>query len=258
MQREVPGSDQLSAPAVTVQMVGSGDAFGSGGRFQACVSVRAPEGHALLDCGATSLVALKQLGIDPGTVDAVLVTHLHGDHFGGLPFLILDGQFSRRTRPLVVAGPPGLATRLTQTMETLFPASSTVDRRFQVDVIELSERVETSVGPFQATAYAVDHASGAPAYALRLLAGGRQIACSGDTAWTPVLVEASAGTDLFVCEAYTYERAVRFHLSYAVIREHRHELTCARLLLTHAGPDLMAHRDRLTEQLADDGLTLTL
>jgi ribonuclease BN (tRNA processing enzyme) len=245
-------------PGVTVQIVGAGDAFGSGGRFQACTSVRAPEGHALLDCGATSLVALKRLGIDPNGIDAVLVTHLHGDHFGGLPFLILDGQFSRRTRPLTVAGPPGLAARLPQTMEALYPGSSTVERRFEVRVVELPERIETPVGPFTVTAFAVDHASGAPAYALRLTAGGTVVACSGDTAWTDSLLDAAAGADLFICEAYTFERAVRFHLPYADIRERRQHLSCARLLLTHPGPDLLARRADLADELADDGTMVTL
>jgi len=244
--------------AVTAQIVGSGDAFGSGGRFQACVSVRTLEGHALLDCGATSLVALKRLGIDPGSVDVVLVSHLHGDHFGGLPFLILDGQFSRRTRPLTIAGPPGLAERLTQALEVLFPGSSTVERRFAVQVVELAERVETPVGPFHATAYAVEHASGAPAYALRLRAGDSVVACSGDTAWTDALLDASADADLFICEAYTYERSVRYHLPYAALRERRDRLTCRRLLLTHPSPDLLAHRGEIADELADDGLTITL
>jgi ribonuclease BN (tRNA processing enzyme) len=243
---------------VTVQIAGSGDAFGSGGRFQACTSVRATEGHALLDCGATSLVAMKRLGIDPGSVDAVLVTHLHGDHFGGLPFLILDGQFGRRTRPLVVAGPPGLAERLPRTMEVLYPGSSTVERRFAVEIVELQERVETAVGPFRATAFSVDHASGAPAYALRIVAGGSVIACSGDTAWTEGLLEAAAGADLFICEAYTYERAVRYHLPYAALRQHRERLGCKRLLLTHPSPDLLAHRTDLADELADDGTIVTL
>jgi ribonuclease BN (tRNA processing enzyme) len=245
-------------PGVTVQVVGAGDAFGSGGRFQACISVRAPEGHALLDCGATSLVALKRLGIDPSTIDAVLVTHLHGDHFGGLPFLILDGQFSRRTRPLVVAGPPGLADRLPRTMEALYPGSSTVERRFAVEIVELPERVGTPVGPFRATAYPVDHASGAPAYAVRLHAGGVVVACSGDTAWTETLLEAADDADLFICEAYTYERAVRYHLPYAAIREHRDRLGCRRLLLTHPSPDLLEHQADLADALAEDGQVISL
>jgi ribonuclease BN (tRNA processing enzyme) len=244
--------------AVTVQIVGSGDAFGNDGRFQACVSVRSPAGHALLDCGATSLVALKRLGIDPGSIDLVLVTHLHGDHFGGLPFLILDGQFSRRTRPLLVAGPPGLGQRLTDAMEVFYPGSSKVERRFIVEVVELEERIQTDVGPFHVTAFAVDHASGAPAYALRLAVGRVTIACSGDTAWTDALLDAATGTDLFLCEAYTYERAVRFHLSYAELRQHRDRLGCRRLLLTHAGPHLLARRADLADELAEDGLIVML
>jgi ribonuclease BN (tRNA processing enzyme) len=108
---------------VTVQFVGSGDAFGSGGRFQACISVRWAQAHVLSDCGASSLVALKRLGLEPSSIE-VLVSHLHGDHFGGIPFLVLDQQFARRERPLLVAGPPGLRSRVVQAMEVLFPGSA--------------------------------------------------------------------------------------------------------------------------------------
>ena len=109
--------------AVTIQFCGSGDAFGSGGRFQTCISVRSGVSHVLLDCGASSLIAMKRLGIDPASVDAVIVTHLHGDHFGGIPFLVLDAQCGHRNRPLLVAGPPGTRVRVLQAMEVLFPSS---------------------------------------------------------------------------------------------------------------------------------------
>lgn len=110
-QRE-PGQETL-----TVQFIGSGDAFGSGGRFQACISVRWGKAHLLLDCGASSLVAMKQVGLAPDSIDAVVVSHLHGDHFGGIPFLVLDQQFTRRERPLLVAGPPGVRQRVLDAME---------------------------------------------------------------------------------------------------------------------------------------------
>jgi ribonuclease BN (tRNA processing enzyme) len=92
-----------------VRFVGSGDAFGSGGPFQACILLHAPghSGDVLLDCGASSLIAVKQQRHDPSQIGLVLVSHLHGDHFGGLPFLVLDGQLGHRTRPLHVAGPAG-------------------------------------------------------------------------------------------------------------------------------------------------------
>src|SRR2546430_14982978 len=113
-----------------VRFAGSGDAFGSGGRWQTCIHVSGEGQVVLVDCGATSLTALKAQGLDPGAVDAVAVTHLHGDHFGGLPFLILDGQFSRRPARLQVAGPPGIRTPRAGAMEALVPGSSPARRRF--------------------------------------------------------------------------------------------------------------------------------
>ncbi len=89
---------------IELQFLGSGDAFGSGDRFQTCLLLRGAGAGLLVDCGASSLIALKRARVDPAAIGAVVVTHLHGDHFGGLPFLILDGQFSGRTAPLTIAG----------------------------------------------------------------------------------------------------------------------------------------------------------
>jgi ribonuclease BN (tRNA processing enzyme) len=156
-------------PALTVTFAGSGDAFGSGGRYQACVHLRGSDGGdpVLLDCGATSLSALKRLGLDPGEIAAVFVSHLHGDHFGGLPFLILDGQFSRRTKPLTVAGPPGLARRLTDAMECMFPGSSTASRRFGIDTVELNPGSTSTVSGVTVSAWEGDHPSVLPASSRR-------------------------------------------------------------------------------------------
>jgi ribonuclease BN (tRNA processing enzyme) len=244
---------------VTVRFAGSGDAFGSGGRFQACIVLEAAGRRLLLDCGATSLVALRRLGIDPASVEAVLVSHLHGDHFGGLPFLVLDGQFRRRTGPLAVAGPPGVEARVRQAMEVLFPGSSTVARRFAIAFEELPEARPVEVGGARVTALPVEHPSGAPAYALRVEVAGRVVAYSGDTAWTEALVEVSRDADLFIVEAYRLDRPVKHHLDYATLARHRPRLRCRRLVLTHPGDDLLARREALDPawaRLAEDGLAL--
>ena len=130
---------------VTLTFLGSGDAFGSDGRFQTCLALRGGPATVLVDCGASSLIAMKRFGVAPNDVAAVVLSHLHGDHFGGLPFLVLDGQFTRRTSPLVVAGPPGVRERVERAMEVLFPGSSRVERRFAVEYVELAERVPTTV-----------------------------------------------------------------------------------------------------------------
>jgi ribonuclease BN (tRNA processing enzyme) len=249
---------QLRVP-LTVQFVGSGDAFGSGGRLQACVSVRSGNAHVLVDCGATSLVGLRRLGLDPSTIDGVVVSHLHGDHFGGLPFLVLDQQFAHRARPLVVAGPPGLAERLAQAQEVLFPGSSAVERRFELQVLELAARAPRSVAPgVEVMGVPVVHASGAPAYGLRLVCDGTIVGYSGDTAWTETLVEIADQADLFICEAYVFDRAIRYHLSYATLHRQRARLGCRRLILTHLSADMLDRRAWLEAEVADDGLELTL
>jgi len=243
---------------VRLQFLGSGDAFGSGGRFQTCLHLSGPSEPLLIDCGASSLIAIKRAGLDPSDIGYVLLTHLHGDHFGGLPFLVLDGQFSRRTRPLVVGGPPGVRDRVEAAMEVFFPDSSKVDRRFAAEFVELRERELTLVGPASVTPFVVKHASGAPAYALRVEYGGKVITYSGDTEWTESLVEAARGADLFVCEAYFFERKIKYHLDYQTLRENRHRLEFRRVVLTHMSADMLSRRDEADMECADDGLVITL
>jgi len=91
---------------VRVNFVGSGDAFGSGGRFQTCILVDGENTRFAIDFGASSLPALNAQGISHNTIDAILLTHIHGDHAGGIPFLLLDAMLgAKRDRPLTIAGP---------------------------------------------------------------------------------------------------------------------------------------------------------
>ena len=245
---------------VAVTFAGSGDAFGTGGRYQSCIHLSAGDGAdpVLLDCGASSLSALRRFGLDPGEIAAVFVSHLHGDHFGGLPFLILDAQFSHRLRPLAVAGPPGIARRLTEAMECLFPGSSGVSRRFRLDVAELTPGTPRTVAGVEVTGREVDHPSGAPALALRLGLGGRVVAYTGDTAWTDVLLSVADGADLLIAEAYRMDKDVPFHLRHADLAARRHLLTSARIVLTHLGPDVLSRPGEVPFETARDGLVLDI
>jgi ribonuclease BN (tRNA processing enzyme) len=243
---------------VTVTFAGCGDAFGSGGRFQACIHLRpeapeAPQAPVLLDCGATSLTALRQAGLDPGEIGAVFVSHLHGDHFGGLPFLILDGQFSRRTAPLDIVGPPGTQQRLITAMECLFPGSTQVRRRFEVTVTELPPGGAQTVAGVTASAWEASHPSGAPALILRLAVSGTVIAYTGDTAWTPAITTAARDADLLIAEAYYWDKSVPHHLRYADLTEH--EISARRVILTHMSPDMLTRPTN--HEKARDGLTIT-
>jgi len=242
-----------------VRFLGSGDAFGSGGRFQACIHVRSQDSSVLLDCGASSLIAMRRFGVEPNHIDAILVSHLHGDHFGGIPFFILDGQFlSKRERSLLIAGPPGIEARVRQAQETLFSGSSQTQQKYEIGFLEWHDRRTEAIAGTSVTPFEVVHASGAPPFALRLEVDGKTIAYSGDTEWTNTLVEAAQEADLFICEANFYDKGVKFHLDYETLMSHHDELHCKRLVLTHMNLEMLARLPSLDVEAAEDGMGIAL
>jgi ribonuclease BN (tRNA processing enzyme) len=243
---------------VSLCFVGCGDAFAAGGRFHTSFYVDGGAEPLLIDCGASTLIALKRLAIDPSSIGFVLLSHLHGDHFGGLPWLILDGQFAKRTRPLVIAGPTRTEARFRQAFEALYPGAPDAERPFDVRVVEMAERVPQEVGPAVVTAFEVIHTPAAFPHALRIEYAGKVIAFSGDTEWTDALIEAADGADLFVCECQEYERRVPGHLDYQTLSEKRGQLRCRRLVLNHLGESMLARIGSLDVEAAQDGMTIEL
>ena len=213
----------------------------------------------LVDCGATSLVAMRQQGLDPAEVDAVVVSHLHGDHFGGIPFLILHCQFAGRVRPLTIAGPAGVRDRVLAAMEVLFPGSAGIERRFETRFLEIpGDLSPVAVGAATVRAAEVVHASGAPPLALRVDLNDKTLAYSGDTEWTDALTEVSQDADVFICEAYTFARQVRYHLNYATLRERLPHIRARRVIVTHMSADMLERASQLEVTAAHDGLELAL
>jgi ribonuclease BN (tRNA processing enzyme) len=242
-----------------VTFIGSGDAFGSGGRFNTCFLLTGAECRILVDCGATSLVALKRAGVAPNDIDAVLVSHLHGDHFGGLPFLLLDAHhMSRRQQPLTLWGPAGLGPRLAAAQEALFPGSSRTALRFAVTIGELAAGARTEGSGFAVTPFPADHSAGAPCFSLRIEIDGRIVTYSGDTGWTDALLDAARGADLFICECSSFERQQRGHLNYAELAPRLDGIGVRRVILTHMNPDMLEVRATLRHETAADGLSLTV
>lgn len=241
-------------------VIGCGDAFGSGGHHNTCFHVAAGARNVLIDCGASALVALKGQGIDPNTIDAVILSHLHGDHFGGIPFLMLDAQYmSRRDRPLLLAGPPGSAARIPALMEAMFPGSAETKFRFPWRILEVPLGVPTDVLGLSLTSAEMIHFSGAPSTALRISDGAKTLAYSGDTQWTDALLPIAAGADLFVVECYDHDRELTGHLSWRTIMARRADFAARRIMVTHMNPTVLAKRDELRAAgvtVAEEGLSV--
>jgi len=233
--------------------LGSGDAFGSGGRLQTSILADFQHSKCLIDCGATVQIAIRKFAVDPNEITTIFLTHLHGDHFGGIPFFLLDAQMiSKRTEPLIIAGPPGTEQRILAAMEALFPGSSQTKQKFALSIRELELERPTSINGLTVTAYPVSHPGG-QATALRLECDGKIIVYTGDTEWTDALIPASQGADLLISEAYCYEKQVKFHLDYLTLKSHIPQLQIKKLIITHMSTDMLSHLDEIDCEYAYDG-----
>lgn len=243
-----------------VTIIGCGDAFGSGGRLNTCFHVAGDRTNFLIDCGATSLPALKGRGVACNEIAFILVTHFHADHFGGIPFFVLDAQFfSKRTSRLVIAGPAGLKDWFGRAMETAFPGSAAAKRKFEVTLLELEPGLTAELESVRVTPRLVRHGQPeGPFFSYRIECDGRVIAYTGDTEWTDGLVEIGRGADLFIAEAYFFDKKVALHLDYMTLARNLPRIGAKRVLLTHMNDDMLAHAEQVPEEKAHDGLVMTL
>lgn len=244
-----------------ITFVGTGDAFGSGGRMNTCFHVETRDTRFLVDCGATSLVGLKRLKLDRNAIDTVLITHFHGDHFGGVPFFILDAQlYAKRDRPLTIAGPPGLERWYRQALETSFPGSSSTRQRFEVSLVELSAGRATDLASLRVTPAEVCHGppGTGPYFAFRIEAEGKVLAYTGDTEWTDALLPIGTGADLLIAEALFREKTVPYHLSLSTLETQLDRMAPRRVVLTHMSEDMLNATVPDGFEMADDGATVVV
>jgi ribonuclease BN (tRNA processing enzyme) len=242
--------------SVEVTFLGSGSASAPGGRRDSCIVVRDGTTTLILDCGSTALPAITGL-FDPARIDAVLVTHLHGDHFGGIPALVMHQRFAGRTRDLVLAGPAALDERLHQLSVALYADYYEQPLPYTLRVVPLAGG-ELTIGGARIAARRVAHAPDSDPYGLRVSVGGKLIAYTGDAEWSEAIPALADGADLFITECTTWTAHWPGHLSARELATRRDELRCGRVVLTHLGPEAVAHRGELPFEAADDGMTIRL
>jgi ribonuclease BN (tRNA processing enzyme) len=223
-----------------VTIVGCGDAWGTGGRNHTCFKVDLAGRCVVVDFGASALVGWHRLGLNPLDVDAVLLSHLHGDHFGGLPFFLLESQFElKRTRPLEILGPPGTQARLSALIETTFPKIAGREWRFPWSVREVEPGVPQELLGLTAETVQVVHSQGSIDTGVRLSDGRSTFAYSGDTQWTDALLQLSRGADLFITECYAWAPGTPGHISWPELRAALPKLDAKRVAVTHMGRSVL-------------------
>lgn len=241
-----------------VTIVGCGDAFASGGRFNTCFYLNFENVHFLVDCGSSSLVAMKQHGIPASKINFILLSHLHGDHFGGIPFFLLDAKnIQKRTEPLTIIGPKGTAQKTKELTSLLYPGTDFDDLGFNVDFLEYEPRQKVEIEELEIEAFPVIHSEESQPHGLRITRNDKVFAYSGDTEWTDRLMEISRNADLFICESNYYSPRGPNHLDYHTLVANRSRFAYKRILLNHLGEEMLSRISDLELECAYDGQEIT-
>ncbi len=176
---------------------------------------------------------------NPNDIDLILLTHLHGDYFAGIPFFILDAQLiNKRREPLEIVGPPGTKKRIFALMEAIFPGSSSVQQKFNLEITEFALGELNNFGDVSVIPYLVNHPSGDPSLGLRIHHLNKTISYTGDTEWVDNIIPLAQNADLLVSECYFYDKKVKYHLDYKTLLSHLDKIQPKKLVLTHMSDDM--------------------
>lgn len=244
---------------IRVVFLGTGDAFSAGGRNQAAILIQHPRVSLLLDCGSTTLAALNKYNVSTEAIDGVLLSHLHGDHFSGLPFLFLHYTYiDPRTKPLRILGPEGLEDRIKQLYSAMYPNDASSPLPYALDFTEMQLSQHYSVDILQIEPFRTQHQDNPPSFGFTLDLDGRRIVYTGDTGWTEELPVRANGADLFICECSFYDTHIDTHLDYATINERLRHCGHKKMVLTHLGREVLQQSRQLDLKLAYDGSVVQL
>jgi ribonuclease BN (tRNA processing enzyme) len=242
-----------------VVFVGTSDAFGAGGRRQSAVVLRGDRGTLLVDCGATTNTGLADLDIPRDEIDAILVSHFHGDHFGGIPLFLLAAIYEDdRRRPLEIAGPPEIEARVRHLAKAMGHDLAHREILFPLRFREVPAGSQHEIGPASLSSFATHHQLEAHPHGYRISLGTRTIVYTGDTGWFDALPTHAAGADLFICECTLEHAHLDFHLSLEELIEQRNQFDVGSMLLSHLGSEMARLRGQCELDTADDGLIVKL
>lgn len=244
-------------------MLGTGSAFFGAGRAQSAILVEDRGGRWLLECGVTTPYLLKRHGIDPGSIELAVVSHLHGDHFAGLAFFLLGArEEEQRSSALRLVGPPQLATRIRDLLRALYSELNADEWPFPLEYHSLAPGESISVLGRTIRGFAAHHMRDGSALCLRIQTEGKIIAFTGDTGPLASLTEVSEGADLFICECTLAEAPpladVR-HLTAQDIARLRPGWKARRVVLTHLSSESRrVAKDLKGVEVAEDGMSIEL
>ncbi len=246
-------------PQIRVTTLGAGDAFGSGGRHHTAILLQGETTTLLVDPGPCVMSMLKRAKVPLQTIDIILVTHLHGDHIAGFPFMLLEYQFiSKRDKPLQIVGPEGTEQRLEGFAGLMYKEVEASRRNFAIEYRSVKPAEQVRLGDVRVTVFPMVHTPLEICLGYTVQIEGKTIALSGDTIWCESVSAMSRGADLLLLDCTYYDLDIPVHLNYLEFVRRESELSAKRVVLTHAGENLLQNKEKVKHRIADDGETFVI
>lgn len=224
----------MSRGQLDLAFVGSGNAFAP----ERCWSGFVLNDRYLFDAPPTALLNLRRLGVDLASIDTILISHFHADHFFGLPFLLLEYAYqTRRHSDLTIVGPPGIEERAERLIEIGYPNLLDHDAGYRRRYVEVQDGAEAELNGMHVQAIQVVHSTGLECFGFRANVGGRRLAYTGDTTSCDALLRLGDDVEVFVSDCtYPDGRNRPDHISFEEVRDLRAQLDPqTSLILTHLG-----------------------
>jgi len=221
-----------------LRFIGTGNAFAPGGL---CWNGFVVDERFLFEAPPQALQSLNRLGLDANALEAVVISHHHGDHFLGLPFLLLQWKYYGRRNPVTIVGPPGTRELASGIALKVYPGI--FDIKYEINWVEANSGDRVAVAGLELEALAVKHdrrLSGSLGFNATL--GGRKFAYTGDTAMCDAVRDMARHAEVLVSECASRSDVLDIHMNLVddIPMVRAAMAPDAQLVLTHLTPEVTA------------------
>ena len=222
-------------------ILGSGNAFAHANQFQSCHYIEFEKTYSiLLDCGPAILQAVQAAEVNVDNLEYLLISHLHGDHIAGIPFLLLHYKFivQRFSKPLKIIGPPGLTKQLEQLLQGNYPnLLNKEEKLFEVYEIQLHEE-KTLFDTITIKSYEANHFNNAYGYTIQK--DDLKVIYSGDNEFKPDQLDEFTYGTVLIHELTTMSETRGGHTSWNLLKEYIDDILSkvGKVIAVHTGEDV--------------------